>query len=405
MDKPRLRPVQAFPVDYEGKRRYGIRDPQNLATGPLVLEPHIFFILSLMDGTNSLLDIQTAFMRKFGQLLFSENLEKLLEDLDKNRYLESETFYRYLGELKEEFRRAEVRMASHAGAAYAGEPEALKKQLDALFEALDDGEASPSKNKGRLAGLVAPHIDLHRGGPCFARSYKTLEDSKAGIFIILGTAHSARKEPYILTDKDFQTPFGRMPADREFIQRLRDRCGDDRNEEEFLHRGEHSIEFQVLFLQYMLGADSGARIVPILCGPFLESFQKGISPWEIPRVRSFLEALREELDASKDQWCIVAGADLAHVGPQFGAPQPLTQADLVRLEKEDRAMLALIEKGDEEGFSRNILQDKDSRNVCGYPPIYALLKLMDGASGELLQYAHTADPNGTVSFAGVAFYR
>lgn len=406
MEKPKLRPIQAFPVEYQGKKAYGIRDPQSLAAGSLVLEPHVFFIVSLFDGNHTLLDIQTEYARRFGDLLFSSQLEDLIESLDRNHFLESENFSQYLEQLTEEFRRAEVRLPSHAGFAYPGEPEALREQIEGFFKSIESEKkgSPPHSRKKKVKGLIAPHIDFQRGGGCFARAYGELKEIKADLFVILGTAHAARKAQFILTDKDFQTPLGRMPAHKELIGRLRKRLGSGLGEEEFLHRGEHSVEFQVIFLQHVLGKRKEVRIVPILCGPLQESLSQGKSPWNIPEVRSFVESLKEELEAYRGEWCMIAGADLSHVGPLFGAPRPVNQGDLIRLEEEDRAMLAMVEKGDGEGFSQNVLKDGDRRNICGYSSIYSLLKTLGTPSGKLLQYSQAADPNGTVTFAAVAFY-
>ena len=51
----------------------------------------------------------------------------------------------------------------------------------------------------------------------------------------------------------------------------------------------------------------------------------------------------------------MAGADLAHVGPQFGDAEPLVAADLARVAEGDREMLELACAVDAEGFYRQVL--------------------------------------------------
>ena len=43
--------------------------------------------------------------------------------------------------------------------------------------------------------------------------------------------------------------------------------------EDYCHAVEHSIEFQVVFLQHVLGPD--VRILPVLCGPFAGATRDG----------------------------------------------------------------------------------------------------------------------------------
>ena len=87
--------------------------------------------------------------------------------------------------------------------------------------------------------------------------------------MILGVAHQYCQRRFALTRKDFETPLGLVPTDREYVDQIAALAGRDLFEDELSHRTEHSIEFQVVFLQYVLGeerpvldrADSG-RVVP-----------------------------------------------------------------------------------------------------------------------------------------------
>jgi predicted class III extradiol MEMO1 family dioxygenase len=100
---------------------------------------------------------------------------------------------------------------------------------------------------------------------------------------------------------------------------------------------------------------------------------------------------------------VIAGADLAHVGPRFGDPEPVSLAERTRLEGEDRAMLAAVAAGDAEAFFENVARDGDRRRICGLSPIYALLRTLGGAPGVIRRYAQWPDPQGVVTFASVVF--
>ena len=67
----RLRPVEAFPVQQDGKTLIYLKDPLNLAT-PLGVSPVGYFIMSHFDGSHSFVDIQEVYSKQFGTLLLSD---------------------------------------------------------------------------------------------------------------------------------------------------------------------------------------------------------------------------------------------------------------------------------------------------------------------------------------------
>jgi len=82
------------------------------------------------------------------------------------------------------------------------------------------------------------------------------------------------------------------------------------------HKREHSIEFQAAFLRHLLGKRE-ARIIPILAG-LGDAQARRRSPRQDAKVASFFDAVKKLVDGRKGRIVVVAGADLAHVGPRFG---------------------------------------------------------------------------------------
>jgi len=111
-------------------------------------------------------------------------------------------------------------------------------------------------------GIVSPHIDPPRGGWCYAWAYVALAAAPVRTVLLLGVAHSGPPEPFVLTRKSFQTPLGVLAVDEAAVAELESRVG-DLTRWELVHRSEHSLEFQVIFLQHAL-ADRPVRIVPLL---------------------------------------------------------------------------------------------------------------------------------------------
>lgn len=404
---PRLRSVEAFPTTLHGQQVLCLRDPMHYTDAIVSVPPQTAAILGLFDGKHSLLDIQEAFVRRFGTLLFREQLLQVIQSLDDCLLLESPRFSTHRTAVEENFRRAPQRPARLAGTGYPSDPDVLRRDLDGYFIA-ESGprDTPPSPSAGRLTGLIVPHIDFARGGPCYAWGYRELAGTMpVDRWVILGTVHASITRPFALTRKAFETPLGPADVDEECLEALLAKIGDKYLDDEFAHRGEHSIEFQGVFLRHATPAEYPVRIVPILCGSFHKFVEDRRPPQEADSVEEFLGALRETLAALGGRTVVIASADLAHVGPQFGEPRPVTPGRLREVEDADRETLSSVEAGDAEGFFRAVAKDGDRRHICGLPPIYAMLRVLAGHRGRLLRYSQWPDPNGTVTFAALALYR
>jgi AmmeMemoRadiSam system protein B len=403
-DLPRLRPVEAFPVDAGGKKGIALRDPTGFTESVVVLAPPLIDIVSLLDGEHTLLDIQELVMRRYGELLLRERLEEILTMLDEHGFLDSPAFARRREAIEAGFRASLSRPAAHAGTAYAGEPDALRRQLSELFTHPEGpGLPEPGGGGGRVHAILAPHIDFHRGGPVYAWAYRELaEGSDADLFVVFGTCHAGMPDPFALTLKDYDTPLGPAPVDRDFADALGRRYGGDLLASELAHRAEHSIEFQTVFLRYLV-AGREFTVVPILASFLHESLATGSPPEADPRIPRFFEALRATVEESGRRVCLLAGVDLAHVGPRFGDPEPVGPAWRARLEREDRAMLEAVAAVDAQAFYESVARDNDRRRICGLSAIYALLRCLPPGAGRLLRYAQWPDPQGVVTFASLAY--
>jgi AmmeMemoRadiSam system protein B len=404
--RPRLRQVEAFPLDHEGDRLLALRDPAGYTPAVALLPLALLEVVSLFDGEHSIEDIQATVFRVRGELVPARAIAHLAEQLDEQGFLEGSRFAARRAAIDRAYLEAPRRPAAHAGGAYAGEAEELRASIDGFFASA--GGAGPiawgPEGTPRVRGLIAPHIDLHRGGPAYTWAYRDLaERGDADLFVILGTCHAGMEHPFALTRKDFDTPFGPALVDRDVVEAIAARAGQDCFGSELAHRGEHSIEFQAVFLRYLYAERRDVTIVPVLASFVHEALARGMAPEDDPRVPRFLDALTEALDASGRQAVVIAGADLAHVGPRFGDPEPISAAELTQLDGEDRAMLETVAAGDASAFFDNAARDGDRRRICGLSPIYALLRTLGGARGVLRRYAQWPDPQAVVTFASVVF--
>jgi len=411
IEKPKLRPVEAFPAQYEDRLVIALRDPQGYAEGIVFVPREALEVLGYFDGEHSLLDIQADFMRRSGEMVPSDQLRQLAEQLDHYHLLDGPAFEVYKEAIKRRFRQATIRRPFHAGAAYEEEPEALRTQINALFTA-EGAPGLPLRANGSgtpLTGLVVPHIDLQRGGSGYAHAYKALAESPpADVYVILGVAHAGSEHLFSITAKDFETPLGRVETDRRFVDCLQAHCPDDLFADEISHKSEHSIEFQVIFLQHFLGDRARFQIVPILVGTFHEIIEAGRSPATDPTVQNFIHALSQSLGESRtggQSVCLIASVDLAHVGQRFGDPDELSPEFLGRVRQGDQEFLNHVLERDPAGLYEMIHKEKDWRKVCGFPALYTFLHVLPQSQGTLLDYQQWADPptGCSVSFASLAF--
>lgn len=404
-DRPRLRALEAFQMEQDGERLVGLRDPSGFAEQVLLLPLPALDIVSLFDGERSVTEIHEVVRLRHGlSAPGPEDIARFAERLDEAGFLDSPGFSARRRVIEAAWLGSPSRPAAHAGGAYAGNPEALRSQIDGFFVHSDGpGLPGPVRGMPKLRGLIAPHIDFHRGGPIYAWAYRALlERSDADLFVILGTCHAGMADPFAATLKAYDTPLGAAEVDRDFFEALSRRYGHDLLASETAHRSEHSIEFQAVMLQRLLGGRP-FTVLPVLASFLHEAVWARGEAEADPRVPAFLDALGETTAASGRRVCVIAGVDLAHVGPRFGDAEQNTPAFLDRIASDDRTMLDTVTASDPAAFFASVTADGDSRRICGLSPIYAFLRALPGSRGELLRYAQWPDPQGAVSFCAAAF--
>jgi AmmeMemoRadiSam system protein B len=401
---PLLRNLQFSPIK-QGEEQYVVLwDPTGLSKEKLVLPLNYFFIIQHFDGDHSLQEIGGLYLKRFGEFLMPDKVEQLVGDLEGKLFLEGDRTEVAKAQARNAYRDAAVRPAGFAGQSYEADRGELKKQIDGFFSSKEGPDFKPSANKGRLIkGLVVPTYDLKQAGPIYAWAYKELQESQQpDVLVIIGTAHAGLEGLFALTDKDFETPLGIVPVDRPIVDRLRVLVPEYFSED-IAHLAEHSIEFQLPFVQTNTGSTASLAIVPILCSFSAMSLSD-------PSVRSsvdrFVGALREAISASGKTACVIAAGELAHLGMRYGDAAPPTDFSFHRSMQYDLEMLKYVEDLKPEEFAGYIQKEKDQRRISGFSPIYCLLRLIGAEKGEVLRYDRgiTDQYNSTVTYASMAFF-
>lgn len=402
---PVINHIDVLPVEHNGKKLICLRNPEVTELPPLLVSELTLHIIQYFDGRHSLNDIQNIFSRDYHVNLNQDNLGKLLEHLDNSLLLRSERYRDYMRKIEREFSDSSCIDPSHAGLCYPGDRHKLLAALDSYHN--NTKETSCNKDGEKLTGIISPHIDFTRGWRSYVHAYRQLHNISAKTFIIMGTSHYADTEnPYILTKKSFSTPLGTVGADTDLIDRIDEGCEWDIFENEIAYRAEHSIEFQVIFLQHILGNRNDYRIIPVLCNSFDSYINRGISPCEDSRISGFIDTLNSIENEKGDDIFYIAGVDMTHFGQKFGDDEPLDTNMLEWIRERDSKTLNSLSAMDPEGFYRSVEEEKDKRKICGLSSIYTLLKLLNGGNAVVLDYdrALERDSQSVVTYASAALF-
>ena len=397
--RPRLRPVEPFPVQNDGQTMILLRDPLGLTTGDIALSPLAYLIATLMDGSRQLHEIQTEFFRQAGQMLAAEQLAELIQGLRRARYLEGPEFEEHYQKVASAYRVGTERRTGDLRGLGLKEGESLDDVLARMFP----GTVQPQAEAARIRGLIVPHIDYARGWECYARAYSRIR-GLSGIkrFVILGTNHFGRSSAVVATDKDFVTPRGSTRVDRAFLSELSQRCGTDLTEYEYDHVPEHSVEIQVFILQALFGPDSFA-IVPFLCpDPCGLSGTRPVTGEGVD-LQLFGEQLRDLLAEDSRPTLVIAAADLSHVGRRFGDDRDLEPMFLHQISERDQKALIAVRENDPVKFRETIAADGNSTRICSAGCIYTLLTALPNTEPILLRYDQAALPEQDTCVTCAAF--
>ena len=377
-----------------------IHDSLGYSDMNLIIPPALVGCLHLLDGEGTDLDLRQELVRLTGDLQVGELADNLVQALRQAGFLEDEVYAGLKEARHRAFAETPVRSAILAGSAYPAEADALRAGLEGI---LDHAGGMPRREG--LTGIAAPHVSIEGGQACYQAAYGALgPELKDRTFVILGTSHHGQPEKFGLTRKPFATPLGEATTAVELVDEMSRLAAGAVEMEDYCHSVEHSIEFQVLFLQHLFGGD--VRILPVLCGSYIRSLMEGGLPDDDAGVPAFLEALREMAARKGNELFWVLGIDLAHLGPRYGDSFTAVaeRGEMLSVADRDRARLDRVASGDAEGFWELVRQDHDPLRWCGASALYTLLRTLPEARAEVLRYDQwNIDERSVVTFSALAF--
>jgi AmmeMemoRadiSam system protein B len=386
-----------MPSPVEDRPGLLIRDAFGYSDSMLIIPPPLIECLECFDGRQTELDLRAALLRITGDLEVGQIQDQLIGTLSGAGFLHNDIYEALREERHREFGSAAVREAAHAGTGYPADADEARSTLAAYMKGPDS-----APEDGKLAAIAAPHVSPFGGWQTYRAAYSALGQVHGDrTFVVLGTSHYGEPDRFGLTRKPFQTPLGTVRPDLRLINELAGQRA--AKMEDYCHAVEHSIEFQVLFLQHLFGSD--IRVVPILCGSFARSICGGGLPEDDESVHRFLGKLGEIAAREGNRLLWVLGIDMAHRGMRYGDSFAARTGD-DSLAGRDQGRIERVNSGDARGFWELVQENQDDLRWCGSSPVYTFLKAVPEARGTLRGYEQwNIDENSVVSFGAIAFRR
>lgn len=260
---------------------------------------------------------------------------------------------------------SQIRSAAVSGLFYPADPGALAGDIHQLLDAVPtDWHPAPK-------AIIAPHAGYAYSGPIAASVYSRLRPTARTItrVVLFGPSHRLSFPGLAVPSADlFETPLGRIPVDRQAIQRLL--ALPQVSTIDAAHAQEHSLEVHLPFLQCILGSFT---LVPVIVGHAGDA--------------EVANAIEEVWEGSET--LVVISSDLSHYH------------DYATARSMDRSTAEAVLRLDPSSLSTG--------QACGRTPIAGLLLLArrHGLEAELVDLRNSGDTAGSrdrvVGYGSFAF--
>ena len=275
-----------------------------------------------------------------------------------------------------------VRAPAVSGRFYPAEPDALRRDVQALLNQAEHARA-PADKRPAIA-VIVPHAGYQYSGPTAARVFTALALPR--LIVILAPNHtgvcSARGGASLWERGAFHTPLGDVTVAEGFARGLlatEPLVGIDHD----AHRAEHAVEVMLPFLQLL---EPQAQIVPLVLA---------WDDWESCRaLGDSLARLVQESGKAGEPVLLLASSDLNHY-------EPATTS-----EAKDRRALDAIVSLDGEDLLRRCKKERIS--MCGRAPaatVLAAATTLGAERAEVVDYRNSGwvsgDAQAVVGYGGV----
>lgn len=271
-----------------------------------------------------------------------------------------------------------IREPAVSGTFYPSNPRVLKEDVKQYLSLVPPGLVP-----GYVRGLISPHAGYMYSGQVAAYGYKTVTAGAYDTVIVVAPSHRAYFEGVAVQDKGgYRTPLDVMPIDEEVAHAIME-AGTLVHPDATVHKGEHSIEVQLPFLQIALG---NVGFVPLIMGE-----------QALPLCRGLSDQIVAALKGLKKSALIIGSSDLSHYYPY---------AQAMRL---DGAVTRRLAAFDAQGLEDDL--EADRSEACGAGPMLVTMltaQRLGADRSAVLKYANSGDVSGdkgaVVGYTSCIFY-
>ena len=267
-----------------------------------------------------------------------------------------------------------IRKPAVAGQFYGGTRDQCLSEIDECLPLRNLNIELPDP----IVAAIVPHAGWVFSGELAATAFKAIQqvNQEVDTFIIFGAAHRYFGGGAVVYDTGaWETPLGQIEIDTELASQMVDLGAiADSN----AHRGEHSIEVQVPFIQHLFPI---AKIVPVIV-PIADFDQ------------DFGTHVGQLIHKQRDKRIVcVASTDLTHYGPRYGFCPEGTGKSAIKWAREvnDMEFIDLALRMETDKLLASAL---DKGNACGpaaVATVVASAKAMGRICGILLGHTTSYD--------------
>jgi AmmeMemoRadiSam system protein B len=265
-----------------------------------------------------------------------------------------------------------IREPAVSGAFYPDDPRVLARNIEVYLRNADFDAIH-----GEIVGLISPHAGYVYSGQVAAYGYKAIMGSSYDTVVVIAPSHRSLFEGVAVLEKGgYRTPLGIVSIDEGFAHEIVHGSGIVLPNAD-AHRGEHSLEVQVPFLQVVL---KDFAIIPLIMGS-----------QEPALCEALADTLYRAVMKTKKKVLVVGSTDLSHYYPY---------SEAVEL---DRVLKKHLEAYDIPGLLASLR--KGTCEACGAGPIISTMLVsqkLGATEGRVLKYANSGDVSGDRS--GVVGY-
>jgi MEMO1 family protein len=257
-----------------------------------------------------------------------------------------------------------------------------QREIESFLEGWSPPSTLPS---GGLGGIV-PHAGWYFSGKLTAKVFHTLRSrTKVEVVILYGGHMGPGDLPRVVTEEEWETPFGDIKIDRDFVEALMKRVGTKREDPSST---DNTIEVQLAMVKHFF---SEAKLVAVRSPHSTKAIELGSKVAEIAKEKGI-------------SIIAIGSTDLTHYGPNYGMlVKGVGPSSVEWVKKEnDSGLIKAALKMDAGSLLTHAEKHESACSAGAAASALTTCKAMGAEKGVLLDYYTSYDIMPDASFVGYA---